>query len=199
MWGGNLIQIKYFILYWQPHSKQMALNAFQFVVQRNCRGHRSCCSDYTKHQRLPCWLCAYICFHDYIWSSIHGSTFRWPWTINGEADQTKYEHFLTSVQVALERVKEYSELTREPPEFMEPRPPASWPSSGAISCEDLIIRYAVRLVISLIPSANCDQIARIAGCIAQAKLQHFTWWKGKYCRKVCILMTSLTRWTRLEF
>jgi ABC-type multidrug transport system fused ATPase/permease subunit len=45
--------------------------------------------------------------------------------------------------VALERVKEYSELVREAPEFIEPRPPASWPSTGAIRCEDLVIRYAV--------------------------------------------------------
>jgi hypothetical protein len=46
-------------------------------------------------------------------------------------------------QVALERVKEYSELKREPPEYIEPRPPASWPEQGAIKCENLIIRYAV--------------------------------------------------------
>lgn len=46
-------------------------------------------------------------------------------------------------KVALERVKEYSELPREPPEFIEPRPPASWPSSGEIQCEGLVIRYAV--------------------------------------------------------
>lgn len=45
--------------------------------------------------------------------------------------------------VALERVKEYSELTPEAPEFLEPRPPASWPSTGVIRCEDLVIRYAV--------------------------------------------------------
>lgn len=44
----------------------------------------------------------------------------------------------------MERVKEFSELPREPPEFMEPRPPASWPASGEIKCEDLVIRYAVR-------------------------------------------------------
>jgi ABC-type multidrug transport system fused ATPase/permease subunit len=44
--------------------------------------------------------------------------------------------------VALERVKEYSELQTEPPEFVEPRPPASWPSKGDIVCENLIIRYA---------------------------------------------------------
>ncbi|KAJ7104459.1 multidrug resistance-associated ABC transporter [Mycena belliarum] len=47
--------------------------------------------------------------------------------------------------VALERVKEYSELVREAPEFMEPRPPASWPSTGAIRCENLVIRYAPEL------------------------------------------------------
>ena len=47
-------------------------------------------------------------------------------------------------QVAVERVKEFSELPREPPEFVEPRPPASWPTTGAIKCEDLVIRYAVR-------------------------------------------------------
>lgn len=50
-------------------------------------------------------------------------------------------------QVALERVKEYSELAREPPEFVEPRPPTSWPSKGAIHCQDLVIRYAVRLCL----------------------------------------------------
>ena len=45
--------------------------------------------------------------------------------------------------VALERVQEYTELVREPAEFLEPRPPTSWPSSGAIECQDLVIRYAV--------------------------------------------------------
>jgi len=30
---------------------------------------------------------------------------------------------------------------------MEPRPPTSWPSSGAIQCENLVIRYAVGRVI----------------------------------------------------
>ncbi|KAF5371584.1 hypothetical protein D9758_003437 [Tetrapyrgos nigripes] len=49
---------------------------------------------------------------------------------------------LEQSMVALERVKEYSELKREPPEFIEPRPPASWPTKGAIKCEDLVIRYA---------------------------------------------------------
>ncbi|KAI0792249.1 multidrug resistance-associated ABC transporter [Abortiporus biennis] len=47
--------------------------------------------------------------------------------------------------VAVERVKEYSELKQEPPEFIEPRPPASWPTKGAIKVEDLVIRYAPEL------------------------------------------------------
>ncbi|KAJ7635025.1 multidrug resistance-associated ABC transporter [Roridomyces roridus] len=52
---------------------------------------------------------------------------------------------LEQSMVALERVKEYSELAREAPEFIEPRPPAAWPASGAIRCEDLVIRYAPEL------------------------------------------------------
>lgn len=51
--------------------------------------------------------------------------------------------------VAVERVKEYSELEREPAEFIEPRPDPSWPQAGHIECQDLVIRYAVRH--SLIP------------------------------------------------
>lgn len=43
----------------------------------------------------------------------------------------------------MERVKELSQITQEPPEFIEPRPPASWPSSGSIEVDHLSIRYAV--------------------------------------------------------
>lgn len=53
------------------------------------------------------------------------------------------------MKVALERIKEYSELQTEPPEFVEPRPPASWPSKGEVVCEGLVIRYAVRCYIFL--------------------------------------------------
>ncbi|KAI0302402.1 hypothetical protein B0F90DRAFT_1714514 [Multifurca ochricompacta] len=49
---------------------------------------------------------------------------------------------LEQSMVALERVKEYSELPKEPAEFLEPRPPVSWPSRGEIVCENLVIRYA---------------------------------------------------------
>ena len=52
----------------------------------------------------------------------------------------------------MERVKEFSELPREPPEFIEPRPQASWPENGEIKCEDLVIRYAVR-PLPLLPRA----------------------------------------------
>ena len=53
------------------------------------------------------------------------------------------EPSLTGTKVAVERVKEYSELEREPPEFVEPRPPATWPTTGRIECKDLVIRYSV--------------------------------------------------------
>ncbi|KAF8583290.1 P-loop containing nucleoside triphosphate hydrolase protein [Ramaria rubella] len=47
--------------------------------------------------------------------------------------------------VAVERVKEFSELRREAPEFVEPRPDTSWPSKGECVVEDLCIRYAPEL------------------------------------------------------
>ncbi|KAL5499194.1 hypothetical protein ACEPAH_1712 [Sanghuangporus vaninii] len=52
--------------------------------------------------------------------------------------------FATTVtqDVAVERVKEYSDLIKEGPEFIEPRPPASWPSKGSVECKGLTIRYA---------------------------------------------------------
>lgn len=34
--------------------------------------------------------------------------------------------------VAVERVKEFSEMDSEAPEIVEPRPPANWPHSGEI-------------------------------------------------------------------
>ena len=61
----------------------------------------------------------------------------------GENRQVIYLQLTHQVQVALERVKEYTDLPREPAEFMEPRPGASWPEKGEIKCENLVIRYAV--------------------------------------------------------
>jgi len=52
---------------------------------------------------------------------------------------------LEQSMVAVERVKEFSDLPAEGPEFVEPRPPTSWPSEGLIECEDLVIRYAPEL------------------------------------------------------
>jgi ABC-type multidrug transport system fused ATPase/permease subunit len=61
---------------------------------------------------------------------------------------------LEQSMVALERIKEYSELPREAAEFVEPRPSASWPHNGGISVEKLEIRYAVSVNLSpRIPSS----------------------------------------------
>ncbi|KAJ7846225.1 multidrug resistance-associated ABC transporter [Mycena olivaceomarginata] len=49
---------------------------------------------------------------------------------------------LEQAMVGLERVKEYSDLSQESAEFIEPRPEPSWPEHGAIRCENLVIRYA---------------------------------------------------------
>ncbi|KAL1411123.1 hypothetical protein Q8F55_002073 [Vanrija albida] len=49
---------------------------------------------------------------------------------------------LEQSMVALERIKEYSEVPQEAPEHVEPRPPASWPAEGGISVDKLVIRYA---------------------------------------------------------
>ncbi|KAK8849677.1 hypothetical protein IAR55_005012 [Kwoniella newhampshirensis] len=46
---------------------------------------------------------------------------------------------LEQSMVAIER---FTELKLEAPEHIEPGPPASWPASGAISVEKLVIRYA---------------------------------------------------------
>lgn len=43
---------------------------------------------------------------------------------------------------AVKRVKEYSEFIREPAQSFGSIPPAYWPLSGNITCEDLTIRYA---------------------------------------------------------
>ncbi|KAI0748272.1 multidrug resistance-associated ABC transporter [Daedaleopsis nitida] len=49
---------------------------------------------------------------------------------------------LEQSMVGVERVKEFFDLPKELAEFVEPRPPASWPTNGAIKCENLVIRYA---------------------------------------------------------
>ncbi|WOO81435.1 ATP-dependent bile acid permease [Vanrija pseudolonga] len=49
---------------------------------------------------------------------------------------------LEQSMVALERIKEYSEVPQEAPEYVDPRPPASWPAEGGISVDKLVIRYA---------------------------------------------------------
>jgi ABC-type multidrug transport system fused ATPase/permease subunit len=52
---------------------------------------------------------------------------------------------LEQSMVAMERIVEYTELPLEAAEIIEPRPPASWPSEGAIDVSGLVIRYAPSL------------------------------------------------------
>ncbi|CAE6493905.1 unnamed protein product [Rhizoctonia solani] len=52
---------------------------------------------------------------------------------------------LEQSMVALERISEFSTIAQEAPEFIEPRPSASWPEKGDISVENLTIRYAPTL------------------------------------------------------
>ncbi|KAF8888647.1 P-loop containing nucleoside triphosphate hydrolase protein [Infundibulicybe gibba] len=79
-------------------------------------------------------------------ASLAGFALAFASTINGDL-LFMIRRFVSLEQsmVALERVKEYSELAREPPEFTEVKPPASWPHHGAIKCEDLVIRYSPEL------------------------------------------------------
>lgn len=44
--------------------------------------------------------------------------------------------------VALERILEFTTVEPEGKEFTEPRPESSWPSQGAIKCQDLVVKYA---------------------------------------------------------
>jgi hypothetical protein len=59
--------------------------------------------------------------------------------------------------VALERIKEYSELPLEAPEYVDPRPAAAWPAEGAISVEKLVVRYAVSTTLTPLTSARSTQ------------------------------------------
>lgn len=52
---------------------------------------------------------------------------------------------LEQSMVSIERIVEMIELPVEAPEFVEPRPPASWPLEGVIEVEKLVIRYAPEL------------------------------------------------------
>ncbi|TIB84058.1 multidrug resistance-associated ABC transporter [Wallemia mellicola] len=59
---------------------------------------------------------------------------------------------LTSLEqsmVALERVKEYSELPSEADEYVEPRPPATWPDVGEVQFENFNLAYAPELPLVL--------------------------------------------------
>ena len=117
--------------------------------------------------------------------SLFGPTVRQFGAVDGElVPLTAHCWPLTTAawpQVALERVKEYSELKREPPEFIEPRPPASWPSKGEIDCEGLVIRYAVSIFVT-----DKRRLARLtlhtarpAERAAQPQLFYSPWREGR--------------------
>ena len=62
---------------------------------------------------------------------IHGKALCWIGTIYGKHRSAALNcRFSCLCQVAVERVKEYSELPKEGPEFVEPRPPEFWPVEG---------------------------------------------------------------------
>ena len=44
-------------------------------------------------------------------------------------------------------MRELSDLPEEGPEHVEPKPPSSWPSEGAITVEDLAVQYSVRFLL----------------------------------------------------
>ncbi len=70
---------------------------------------------------------------------------REPGTLHGDYIRVYclFTSFKYIFQVAVERSKEYTDIVREKPEYVEPRPPTSWPLKGEIKCEGLVIRYAV--------------------------------------------------------
>ena len=133
---------------------------------------------------------------DALADSLFGQTVRQFGAVDGELvpPTVPWWPLMTAVwpQVALERVKEYSELKREPPEFIEPRPPAEWPSKGEIDCEGLVIRYAVSAVIT-----DKRRLARLtlhtarpAERVAQPQLFHPSWRKGGRGRSLARMMFS---------
>lgn len=52
---------------------------------------------------------------------------------------------LELAMVGVERIKEYTEIQQEPPEIVEPRPPAGWPYRGEVVVDNLCMRYAPEL------------------------------------------------------
>ena len=88
---------------------------------------------------------------------------------------------LEQSMVAVERVKEYSELVKEGAEFVEPRPPKSWPSEGSVECDNLVIRYAVSSELLFFFSPKLIYFkARFAQCLAQHLVQGQSRRKGRH-------------------
>ncbi|KAH9811640.1 hypothetical protein DFH28DRAFT_433779 [Melampsora americana] len=90
--------------------------------------------------------------------------------------------------VAVERVKEFSEMDAEAPEIMEPRPPANWPHSGEIEVKELTVRYSPTLpdvlhsVTFHVPARGKVGIVGATGCgkstLAQSFFRFVEAWDG---------------------
>ncbi|KAJ7485719.1 multidrug resistance-associated ABC transporter [Mycena latifolia] len=79
-------------------------------------------------------------------ASLAGFTIVFAASVTGDfQNMTQRYSALEQDMVALERIKEYSEIPPEPEEFTDLRPPTSWPAQGKIQCQDLVVRYTPQL------------------------------------------------------
>ncbi|CAD6588427.1 MAG: hypothetical protein CYPHOPRED_004384 [Cyphobasidiales sp. Tagirdzhanova-0007] len=82
---------------------------------------------------------------DAIDASIAGFALTFALCISNEMLSIREYTALELTMVAVERIKEHAEIQSEPPEIIEPRPPAGWPSTGEIVVTNLCLRYAPEL------------------------------------------------------
>ncbi|KAH8926904.1 P-loop containing nucleoside triphosphate hydrolase protein [Atractiella rhizophila] len=96
---------------------------------------------------------------------------------------------LELAMVSIERVKEFSEVKPEAPEIMDFRPPASWPHSGEVSVENVVVRYSPELPNVLhglsfhVPGGMKVGIVGSTGCgkstLAQTFFRFVELWEGR--------------------
>ncbi|KAJ7265915.1 P-loop containing nucleoside triphosphate hydrolase protein [Mycena haematopus] len=95
---------------------------------------------------IMCTIAAVCILNKNVSASLAGLALAFSNTVAGDVLYL-IRHWVWTEQsmVCVERVNEYCQIEQEPPEFMDPRPPASWPAAGAIQCQGLVIRYAPEL------------------------------------------------------
>lgn len=158
----------------------MVVCSVQLTLRWSCRSDSCRLPDHAEYKRIIGRIRFGVCLYDYKRSALHGATIRRLGTIDGRSNSFgMISPTHSTLKVALERVNEYTQLKREPPEFIEPRPPTSWPSRGEIKCEDLVIRYAVGFNIS---SSTNPQLTYCPAWASErsswAQLWHQSRWKG---------------------